>query len=223
MAALPRFRLTPRAADVLTALGLMLLLAGVSWTAPYWARFLRQPLAAVEDEVSGVSVQPSKPGRSAEPEAERKINVKLFFETQDGAGLLSEERSVPFSNELSQQVRVVVEELIRGSDTGLVSPLASETRVLEVFVSARGVAFVDLSKEAPAGVSGGSKAELLAVYALVNSVTANFPSVRRVQILIDDRPVPTLAGHVDLSRPLPPDMTFLAPLTSPSPSPSPAT
>jgi hypothetical protein len=62
----------------------------------------------------------------------------------------------------------------------------------------------------------------------VNSLAANFPAVRRVQILIDDRPAQTLAGHVDLLRPLRPDMTLLAASTmtpvaeaSPAPSPSP--
>ena len=143
VAAFPRFRLTLRGANVLTALALMLLLAGVSFTAPYWARYLRQPLAVVEEEPSGASV-PAAPTRSPEPEAERKISVKLFFETPDHTGLLSEERAVPFSNDLSRQVHLVVEELIRGSETGLVQPLAPDTRVLEVFVSAAGVAYVDL-------------------------------------------------------------------------------
>ena len=81
--------------------------------------------------------------------------------------------------------------------------------MLDVFVSARGVAYVDLSKEA-AGGTAGSHEELLSVYSIVNSLTVNFPAVKRVQILVDDRPVATLAGHVDLSRPLPPDMTLLA-------------
>jgi hypothetical protein len=55
---------------------------------------------------------------------------------------------------------------------------------------------------------------------VVNTLTANFPAVRRVQLLLDDRPSPTLAGHVDLSRPLPSDMTLLAGST-PEPAPPP--
>jgi hypothetical protein len=51
---------------------------------------------------------------------------------------------------------------------------------------------------------------LLTVYSVVNSITANFPAVKRVQLLLDDRPISTFAGHVDVSRPLPPDMTFVA-------------
>jgi hypothetical protein len=105
---------------------------------------------------------------------------------------------------------VVAEELIRGSQTGLVATLDPKTRVLDVFVAARGVGYVDLSKEAAEGQREGSDAELLAVYSIVNSITVNFPSVPRVQILIDGHPAATLAGHVDISRPLPSDMTFLA-------------
>jgi hypothetical protein len=106
--------------------------------------------------------------------------------------------------------------------------------VLDVFVTARGVAYVDLSTEALEGHVGGSDDELYRVYSVVNTVTTNFPAVHRVQILVDDRPAVTLAGHVDLSRPLPQDMTLLAASTltplagddaaapTPTPAPSPA-
>jgi hypothetical protein len=51
----------------------------------------------------------------------------------------------------------------------------------------------------------------------------NFPAVRRVRILVDDQPAASLGGHVDLSRPLPADMTLVAlppPEASPAPAPS---
>ncbi len=86
-----------------------------------------------------------------------------------------------------------------------------------MFVSARGVAYLDFSPEARQAVAGGSKSELLVVYSIVNSVTANFPAVKKVQILVEDKPVRTLAGHVDLSRPLGPDMTFLVLPSPPAP------
>ena len=44
--------------------------------------------------------------------------------------------------------------------------------------------------------------ELLTVYAIVNAVTANLPGVQRVQILVDGREVDTIAGHIDVRRPL---------------------
>ena len=57
---------------------------------------------------------------------------------------------------------------------------------------------------------GGSLSELLTVYSVVNSLVVNFPAVSRVQILVEDHMVTSLAGHVDLSRPLPADMTLVA-------------
>jgi hypothetical protein len=151
----------------------------------------------------------------------------------DRNGLVMEHRAVAYHPDLARQLRIVLVELIRGSNSGLAAPFAPETRVLEVFVSSQGCAYVDLSGEAakkPAGT--GSTIELLSVYALVNTLTANFPAVRRVQILLDDHPVDDLAGHTDLSRPLLPDMTLLAPvalvtspeaIASPGPSASPST
>jgi hypothetical protein len=211
---------TPRTANLVTVLVLTGLLATLALTAPRWARLMRQPVAApAEEDLATTSSGPAK-AAVPETEGERTISVKLYFESPDLSGLLPEDRSLPFSAELSRQLRTVVEELVHGSTTGLTSPLAADTKVLDVFVSARGVAFVSLSKEAAAGVAGGSTAELLTVYSVVNSITANFPAVKRVQLLLDDRPVVTFAGHVDVSRPLPPDMTFVAVvLASPSPGP----
>jgi hypothetical protein len=196
---------TPRRANVLTAAGLLLLLGAVALTAPRWAHLLRREVPEPESGATGSVSADEEPAR-----VERQINVKLFFQAADRPGLAIEERPVTFSTDLAGQVRAVVDELIRGPRTGLQPTLAAQTRVLEVFVSARGVAYVDLSKEARDIASGGSEAELITVYSVVNSLTANFPALKRVQILVDDKPASTLAGHVDLTRPLPPDMTLLA-------------
>ena len=54
-----------------------------------------------------------------------------------------------------------MEELIAGSAERASAPtLPAETKVLEVFVTARGVAYVDLSKEAAQAAGGGSDGEL---------------------------------------------------------------
>jgi spore germination protein GerM len=201
------------------------LLGVVSLTAPRWSRWLRRPLPAADlPERAGEAGA----SREAEPakEPDRKISVKLFFPAGDRPGLVIEDRTISFSNDLSQQLKTVVEELARGSQIGLGPSLPPGTRVLEVFVTARGVAYVDLSKEAATAAGRGSDDELHTVYSVVNSLTANFPAVKQVQIVIEDRQVPTLAGHVDLTRPLAPDLTYLAastltPVASPAPSTAP--
>ena len=204
--------MTPRTANVVTVAGLVSLLAVVTLTAPRWARFLTRPVGGAEEEAAETASADGARAKQEEAaaEVERKINVKLFFQAADRPGLVIEERAVAFSTDLSRQLRGVVEELIRGSKIGLGPTLAPATKVLDVFVTPRGIAYVDLSKEAVAGHPGGSEAELMTVYSVVNSLTTSFPAVRRVQILVEDRPAETLNGHVDLTRPLPPDMTVLA-------------
>ena len=217
-------------ANGLTAVGLVGLLATVSLTAPRWSRVFRRPVQAEALDAEGRDPV-TAPSASPSPEAQRTINVKLFFEAVESRGLALEERAIPFSSDLATQVRTLVEGLAKGPATALGPTLAGTTKVLEVFVTASGVAYVDLSAEARDSVAGGSDEEQMTVYSIVDSITTSFPSISRVQILIDNQPATTLAGHVDLSRPLPPDLTLLAaaaltpvdgvPSGGPSPSPPP--
>jgi spore germination protein GerM len=218
---------TPRQADVLTALGLLGLVATVGLTAPRWSAWLRSPAGPSEPEelaLAEAEAAASEPGPAAAEDPARRISVRLYFDAADRDGLLPEERDIAFSTDLARQIRTVVEELAKGPTSGLVATLPAGTRVEEVFVQARGVAYVSLSGEVASGLPGGSRAELMTVYSIVNTIVANFPAVSRVQLVVNDQPTRSLGGHVDLTRPLPPDMTLVAlePLAaSPSPSPAP--
>ena len=197
-------------ANALTALGLLVLLLVVVLTAPRWTRLLTRTVPGEEGAEDGAPAAAVPPEAEAAAGVEQKITVKLFFLARDQPALLIEDREVAYSNDLARQVRTVVEEIVKGPQKGLGGTLPPETRVIDSFVTANGVAYVDLSREASQKHTGGSRGELLSVYSVVNSLTANFPAVKRVQILVEDRQVATLAGHVDLTRPLVPDMTFLA-------------
>jgi germination protein M len=185
-------------ANALTALGLLTLLLLV---------VLTRTVPGEEGAEEGAAAHVPEPEGPAA--VEQKITVKLFFLAPDQPALLIEDREVVYSADLARQVRTVVEELVKGPQKGLVASLPADTKVIDSFVTAAGVAYVDLSKEASLKHPGGSRGELLSVYSIVNSLTSNFPAVKRVQILVDDRQAPTLAGHVDLTRPLSSDMTFL--------------
>jgi len=216
---------TPRQADVLTALGLLGLVATVGLTAPRWSALLRSAAGPPEPEDAALAEPAalvSEPATATDPA--RRISVRLYFEAADRDGLLAEERDIAFSPDLAQQIRTVVEELAKGPTSGLVATLPTGTRVNEVFVQAQGIACVSLSGEVVSGLPGGSRAELLTVYSLVNTIVTNFPAVSRVQLMVNDQLTISLGGHVDLSRALPPDMTLVAldpPAVPPSPSPSP--
>lgn len=222
--------LTSRRVTILLIVGLVAFQVVVAISAPVWARLLRRPLSpAVAAEVEEAETpEPPAPSPTGAGDAERRISVKLFFEAVDRPGLVIEERTVAYSADLARQLQIVLTELVRGSDGGLKGPIDPATRVLDVFVSAQGCAYVDLSPEVRPPQGAGSQAELDTVYSIVNTLAVNFPAVTKVQILVADRPVDTLAGHADLSRPLTADMTLLAPATllplqpEPAVAPSPA-
>jgi hypothetical protein len=205
-----RGTLTPRRVTLLLILFLVALQGLVALSAPHWSRLLRRPVAPLAEEEEGAPATP-RPGTPPGPDAERTISVKLFFEGPERSGLVMEERTVVYRTDLADQLRAVIEELFRGSQAWLVSPLAPEAKVLEVFVTAGGCAYVDLARTTIPALGSGSQAELHAVYAIVNSLVVNFPAVTRVQLLVDDRVADTFAGHLDLSKPLRGDLTLLAP------------
>src|SRR5258708_32472843 len=142
--------MTPRQVNLLTALFLVVLLAAVTLTAPRWSRFLRQPLAAAREE-EGAAPEAGTPSaaRAAEPEGERRISVRLYFESADQGGLVPEERSVPLAGDLARPIQTVIQELVRGSTTGLAATLPPEAQGLEAFLSARGHAYVEFSPPIP--------------------------------------------------------------------------
>ena len=133
--------------------------------------------------------------------AERKITATLFYVTDDGMMLTGVQREVPFADGVAPQARAIVEAQVSPA-APLVSAVPPDTKVRDVFVTERGDAFVDLSGEVRAAHSGGSLDELFTTYAIVNALTVNLPAITRVQILVDGKEVDTLAGHVDLRRPL---------------------
>jgi spore germination protein GerM len=138
-----------------------------------------------------------------------RITATLYYGTTDGQGLAAVRREVPLAEGVVPQGRAILGALLDAAPEGYVSLIPPGTMLRAFYVTERGDAFVDLSPEFSTAHSGGSFAELLTVYAIVNAVTTNLPTVQRVQILIDGREVDTLAGHVDLRRPITADLSLV--------------
>lgn len=138
------------------------------------------------------------------------ITATLFYTTEDGDRLVGVRREVPLGDGRIEQGRQIVMLALRPPPAGFVSPIPRGTTLRAFYVTDRGDAYVDLSQQASSGHPGGSLAERMTVTAIVNDVTTNLPSVRRVQILIEGKQVDTLAGHVDLRQPLPRDTSLVA-------------
>ena len=138
------------------------------------------------------------------------ITATLFYASADGQALVASRRDVPLAEGVVAQGRaILVTQLEQAAPTPLVSVIPPGTTLRGFYVTERGDAFVDLSAELSRAHPGGSLTEMLTVYALVNAVTANLPAVRRVQLLVDGKEVDTLAGHVDVRRPLLPGTSLV--------------
>jgi hypothetical protein len=42
----------------------------------------------------------------------------------------------------------------------------------------------------------------MTVYSVVNSLTTNFPQIKRVQILVEGKEIESIAGHLSLTKPI---------------------
>ena len=113
------------------------------------------------------------------------------------------EREVPLGSTPTGQARAILDAQLTPVEGPLVSPVPAGTTLRAVLLNGSD-AYVDLSPEAVAAHPGGSTAEALTVYSIVHALTANLPAVTAVQILVDGKEVDTLAGHMNLRRPLAP-------------------
>ena len=137
-----------------------------------------------------------------QPSTVPHITATLFYASEDGRLLVPVRREVPLAEGPVEQGKQIMIAQLEPAPAPLVSAIPAGTVLRAFYVTERGDAFVDLSAEASTMHPGGSAAELLTVYTIVNAVTANLPAIMRVQILLDGKEVDTLAGHMDLRRPL---------------------
>ena len=141
------------------------------------------------------------PAAGAESSSARRIQATLFYVSEDGSELVPVTREVPYGATPAEQARHILEAQLRTAD-GDVSAIPAGTSVRAVFLSPKGQVYVDLSPEVATGHKGGSLDEALAVFAIVNAITTNLPTVSGVQILVDGKEVDSLAGHIDLREPI---------------------
>ncbi|MFB3855199.1 MAG: GerMN domain-containing protein [Vicinamibacterales bacterium] len=163
--------------------------------------------------------RPATPGgtasspQAAEAADARRIKATLFYVSSDGARLVPVEREVPFGEGTLEQARRILMAQLGVAPPAHASAIPPGTRLRAIYVTEGGEAFVDLSDEVTKAHPGGATTELLTVYTIVGALTANLPAITAVQILVNGTEVDTLAGHVDLRRPLQADREWLGIVT----------
>ena len=141
-----------------------------------------------------------------------RIKATLYFGSEDGRYLVPVEQEIPLAEGPVAQARAIVEaQLAVPPPQPLATTIPPETKLRGLYLSAKNDAFVDLDASIRTKHPGGSMNELFTIYTIVNAVMTNLPDVQGVQLLIDGREVDTLAGHVDLRRPLRKNEALIAP------------
>jgi spore germination protein GerM len=139
---------------------------------------------------------------------EKKIAVKekkvvtLFFSEEEGEFLVGEKREISKRDQVEEEAKETITELIEGPHGGFIPTLPSHSKLLTLQVDAEGLAKVNFDRTLSREHPGGSSAEMLTLYSIVNSLTLNFPQIKRVQILIDGKAVESIAGHISLKQPV---------------------
>jgi spore germination protein GerM len=150
------------------------------------------------------------PGRShtSSDTAERSAKavtgeeLSIWFASPQEDALVAERHRVPAGPTPFERAKASLQELIAGPKGDALRTVSAEVKIREVFIDEQGTAYVDFSEALSQTHPGGPWAEMLTLRSILQTLVANVPEIKRVQILIEGREVETLAGHMDIRRPL---------------------
>jgi spore germination protein GerM len=162
--------------------------------------------------VAGGCKKKETPGNLTEANKVAMRPVRLYFEAPNML-LAAETRSLPLPENPAAAIPLVAREMFKGPTApNLMRLYPPDTVIRAAYMLPDGTAFVDLGGQTlTAGWGTGTHVELMAVYSLVQTVTANFPETKRVRLLINGEPAETLAGHIWLGKSLQPKSELVDP------------
>lgn len=163
-----------------------------------------------EEKIEKPPATPPSEPESSPTELPETKKIVLFFLSEEDTLLHPEEREISAASSIVYQAKQTIEELIKGSESGYVSPFPPETRLRELFVTEDGIAYVDFSREIFEKHLAGSSAEISTIFSIVNSLSYNFKSIKKVFILIEGGEKETLGGHINLSQAFRPQYDLIA-------------
>jgi spore germination protein GerM len=149
------------------------------------------------------------------PRVEKRVlpkemrEITLYFSDGEGEYLIGENRKIVKKKQVGEEAKETIIELIHGPKGRLIPTLPTRTRLLTLQIDDTGVAKVNFSPALSNDHPGGSSAEMMTVYSIVNSLAVNFSQIKRVQILIDGKPIETLRGHLSLRKPVSPKLDLI--------------
>ena len=147
------------------------------------------------------------------PSAPRKALLKtkahLYFADKEKPYLIAEERDLLHAEDAVSLAKMIVSALSEGPRQELMRTLPAETVLRALFIDQHKTAYVDFHESLMLNHPGGSRSEILTIYAIINSLVLNIPEIETVKILLDGRETTTLCGHVDLRFPMKANMLLV--------------
>jgi len=148
----------------------------------------------------GISQQPAVQGLPLSAQLLRRdapLTVTLCYPVN--GLLIVGSASVKRKSDTQAQAQETLTALLANQHASLVAVL-KDVKLQEFYLDASGTAYVDLVSNQQKEITASTGEELLALYAVVDTLMLNFEEVKQVLFLLDGREAQTLAGHVDLSR-----------------------
>ena len=178
-------------------------------------RFLAQRIYAPPVSEEKVAQHLAQQSLASPGDVPTRVTLYLASESVPGV-LIAQQTQIPLAAEPALRAKQVLQALFtaspnRASHKSQPSVIPEDAHVREVFLGPGGTAYVDFSSEFATHAVSGIESESLAVFAVVNTLTANVSAIQQVKILINGQEMETLAGHVDLDRFYVADMSLVAP------------
>ena len=138
--------------------------------------------------------------RNGSPSSGEELSI--WFASPQEDALVLERRRVPHSSTPFERAKASLQELIAGPTSDALRTISAEVKIRELFIDDQGIAYIDFTEALSQTHPSGPWVEMLTLRSILQTLVANVPEITRVQILIEGRQVETLAGHIDIRRPL---------------------
>lgn len=137
--------------------------------------------------------------------------IVLFTPDNNGERLVKINAAINSQAPVEDQIKQTLSLLF--SSEGLPAVLFPEGMIIrDAFVYDQ-TAIISLGEDFRKKLAGGIWTELLAVYSIVNTLSANFEGIDKTQILINDRESDFFISHVSISKAIAADFSFTGEMT----------
>ncbi|HEX21228.1 MAG TPA: hypothetical protein ENH19_01065 [Actinobacteria bacterium] len=134
------------------------------------------------------------------------LSLNLYFANAASDKLVKEQHKVAATTETA---KASIEQLINGpTGANHYATIPKGSKLLGIFIQDK-IATVNFSKEFIDNHPGGSSAEILTIFSIVDTLT-EYPSINSVRFQVEGRNIASIAGHYDLSMPVKRDSSLIA-------------